>query len=173
EERPVAPAELLRSLEVAARRQVHALALNRLDEEEGDVLRAQRALERVEVAEGDAVEAGQERLEARGELVVAVRRQGAERQPVEAVIGRDDARTLRRRAAELQRGLDRLGAARGEEHAAESVRRPLEERLGEQTGQGRDAQREHPRRVELERLDEGGADAGVVAADVVHAEAAE
>jgi hypothetical protein len=72
EERPVAPAKLLRSLEVAVRRQVDALALQGLDEEERDVLAPQLLLERVEVAERDTVETREERLEARRELVVAV-----------------------------------------------------------------------------------------------------
>ena len=97
EERPVAAAELLRALEVAGRRQVHALPLHRLDEEDGDVLAAQLGLERVEVAERHLREAGQQRLEARRELGVAVRRERAEREPVEAVLGRDDARRGRSR----------------------------------------------------------------------------
>ena len=84
EERAVAAAELLRALEVARRRQVHALALDRLDEEDGDVLAAQLLLERVEVAERHALEAGQQRPEPVGELGVPVRRERAERQPVEA-----------------------------------------------------------------------------------------
>ena len=45
EERPVAPAELLRAFEIARRRQVHALALDRLDDEERDVLAEQLTLE--------------------------------------------------------------------------------------------------------------------------------
>ena len=65
EERAVPPAERLRALEVAGRRQMHALALDRLDEEERDVLAAQLLLERVEVAERHPVEAGQQRTEAR------------------------------------------------------------------------------------------------------------
>ena len=51
EERAVATAERLRAFEVARRRQVHALALHRLDQEQRDVLGPQLALERVEVAE--------------------------------------------------------------------------------------------------------------------------
>ena len=65
EERPVPAAERLRALEVAGRRQVHALPLDRLDEEERDVLAAQLPLERVEVAERHAVEAGEQRPEPR------------------------------------------------------------------------------------------------------------
>ena len=92
EERPVAAAELLRALEVAGRRQVDAFPLDRLDEEDGDVLALQLLLERGEIAERDAAEAGQERLEAVGELGAAVRGERAEREAVEAVVARDDAR---------------------------------------------------------------------------------
>src|SRR4029078_876906 len=51
EERPVAMAELLRAFEIAVRRQVHALPLNRLDEEDRHVFVAQLALEGIQVAE--------------------------------------------------------------------------------------------------------------------------
>ena len=62
EERAVRAAERLCALEVAGRRQVHALPLDRLDEEEARRLRCCSCLlERVEVAEGHAVEAGQQR----------------------------------------------------------------------------------------------------------------
>ena len=144
EERAVAAAELLRALEVAGGRQVDALALDRLDEEHRDVLALQLALERLELAERHAVEAGQERAEAVGELRVAVRRERAEREPVEPVVGRDDARALRRGAAELERRLDRFGAAAREEAALEPRRRAREELLREQSGERRDAEREHP-----------------------------
>src|SRR5581483_6510075 len=110
EERAVLPAERLRALEVAVRREVDPLALDRLDDEDGDVLALQLILERDEVAEGHALESGQERLKPRRELVVPVRRQGAEREAVEGVVGGDDARALRRGAAELEGGLVRLGA---------------------------------------------------------------
>jgi len=63
EERPVAAAELLRPLEITVRRQVHALALDRLDEEKGDVLAPQLVLESMEVAERDLREPGQQRPE--------------------------------------------------------------------------------------------------------------
>src|SRR5262249_6669533 len=103
----------------------------RLDEEQCDVFGAQLRLERVEVAERHAVEVGEQRAEARRELGVAVRRQRAERQPVEAVVGGEDAAPLRRGAAELKRRLDRLRAGPREEDAIEPRRRALEERLGE------------------------------------------
>ena len=133
----------------------------------------QLRLERVEVAERHPVEAREQRLEARRELRVAVRAERAEREPVEAVVGGDDARALRRCAAELERRLVRLGAGAREEAALDARRRAREQRVGEQPGERGDAHREHPGRVELERFDQRGADAAVVAADVVHPESAE
>ena len=56
EERPVAAAELLGALEEARRRQVHALALEGLDDEDRDVLAAQLVLEPGEISEGNARE---------------------------------------------------------------------------------------------------------------------
>ena len=63
EERPVAPAELLRALEVAGLGQVDAVALHRLDDEERDVLAAQLGLEPLEIVERDERHARQQRLE--------------------------------------------------------------------------------------------------------------
>ncbi len=91
EERPVAAAELLRALEVAVRRQVDALSLDGLDEEERDVLGGQLQLERREVAPRDLLEAGQQRPEARRPLGVRVRGERPERQAVEPVLGRQNA----------------------------------------------------------------------------------
>jgi hypothetical protein len=76
-------------------------------------------------------------------------------------------------AAELERRFDRLGAAAREEAAFDAPAGDTDQLLGEQAGQERRPHREHPRRVERERLDERGADARVVAADVVHPEPAE
>ena len=79
----------------------------------------------------------------------------------------------RRRAAELERRLDRLGAAVREEHALEPRRGAAQELLGEQRRQRRGAELHRAGQVELERLDERRAHARVVAADVEHPEAAE
>src|SRR6266542_781263 len=102
---------------------MYTLPLDRLDEEERHVLAAQLLLERVEIAERHPVEPGQQRPEAGGELVVAVRRERAEREAVEAVLGGEHSGALRRGAAELQRGLDGLGAGAREEHPFEPCRR--------------------------------------------------
>ena len=92
---------------------------------------------------------------------------------MEAALRGEHARALRRGAAELERRLDRLGTGAREEHALEARRRSLEQCLGEQAGEGGDAELHGAGCLELERLDERGADARVVAADVVHPKAAE
>ncbi len=102
EQRAVAAAELLRGLQVSGRWQMHALSLYRLDEEDGDILPPQLRLEHIELTEGDACEAGKQRAEAPSELGVAVRRERAERQAVEAVVGGDDPLTPCRGATELE-----------------------------------------------------------------------
>ena len=173
EERPVAAAELLRSREVAVRRQVDALALHRLDEEERHVLAPQFGLERLEVAERNLLAPGQQRLEARLELLVAVHRGCAERQSVETVLGGEDARASGRRAPELDCRLDRLAAGAREQAALDSAAGEPGQRLGEQAGEQRRPQREHPRRLERERLGEGRANPRVVPAGAVHPEAPE
>ena len=112
EERLIPAAQLLRSFQVAGRRQVDAVALYRLEQEQSHVLAAQLALERVEIAEGNVGEPGQKWTEALDEMRAAVRGERAECQSVETVHGRQHARASRRGAAELERGLDgfRAGA---------------------------------------------------------------
>ena len=173
EERPVLPTERLRAFEIAGRRQMHALPLDRLDEEQRNVFALQLLFECIEVSERHALEAGKERPEPRGELGVAVRRERTERQAVEAVVDREHARAFRRCAAELERRLDRLGAGAREEHPLEPGRRACQQRLGEESRQRGDAELHGAGRVELERLDQRRPNARVVAADVVHPEAAE
>ena len=173
EERPVAAAELLRAFEIAVRRQVHALPLNRLDEEDRYVFAAQLALEGVQVAERNLREPRQQRTEALDEVRVAVRRERTERQPVKCVVGRDHTRAPRRGAPELQRCLDGLGSGAGEEHALESRRRALEQLFRQQSGQEGHTELDRAGGVELERLDQRRANPRVVPPDIEHPEAAE
>ena len=173
EERPVAAAELLGALEVAVRRQVHALPLDGLDDEERHVLRRELALERLEVADRHLREAGQQRAEPVAELGRGRRGERAEREPVEAVLRREHARAAGRGAAELDRGLDRLRAGAREDHLAERGGRTAQELLGQQRRERVDAELHRARALKLERLDQRLADARVVAAHVEHPEAAE
>ena len=173
EERAVAAAELLRAGEVAVGGQDHALAEDRLDDEHRDVLAAQLGLERVEVVERHAGDPREVRAEAVGERRLAVDRQRAERQPVEGVLDADDALPLRRRAAELDRRLDRLGAAVREQRLPDRRGRAADELLGEQRRHRRHAHLRRVRGLDLHRLGEPVADARVVPPDVEHPEAAE
>ena len=67
EERAVASAEELGSLEVSRIGHDSALALDRLDQEQGDVLSAQLLLEGLEIVERHGREPGQQRPEPSGE----------------------------------------------------------------------------------------------------------
>ena len=84
-----------------------------------------------------------------------------------------DPAALRRRAAELQCCLDRLGPGARELHALEPGGNAGEQRLGEQPRQRGRAELDGAGQLELERLDQRVANARVVPADVEHPEAAE
>ena len=92
EERAVVVTQLGRGAEVAVGRDEHALALDRLDDERGDVARlgSSRA-QRVEVAERHRRAAGEQLAEAIAELLAAVERERAGGQAVERVVGEEHA----------------------------------------------------------------------------------
>ena len=114
EQRAVLAAGRLGAGEIAVGRQVDALALDRLDDEGGDVARARAPPAAPSRSpNGTALAAGQERPEALAEVLVAVERERAEREAVEGVLGEEDPRSPGRRARELDRALDRLGAGVG------------------------------------------------------------
>ena len=94
-------------------------------------------LQALEVAERNALAAGQQRAEALLEELVADQRQRPERDAVEAAVAGDQPRPAGRRARELHRRVDRLGAGAREEHGVEPARQALRERLGEHAGQRR------------------------------------
>ncbi len=129
------------------------MADDRLDDEERDVLGAQRGLERVEVVERDAREAraasGSKRSEKAGSPVAE---SAPSVSPWKPRSTETHARAPGRRAADLDRGLDRLGARAREQDAPEARGRAPQQLLGEDRAQRVDAERELPRRVELERL---------------------
>ena len=127
-------AKLLRLLGVAVWRHVHALALNRLDEEAGHFATVELAFQGIEVAERHRVAARQQRLEALPELRVAVDRQRAEREPVETVVAIQDPRAAGGASGELERRLHRLGAGARQHHAVERRRRPRDQLLCQHSG---------------------------------------
>ena len=155
------------------RRQVRALALNGLQHDQRDVLARELALHRVEIVPGHLLAPGQERLEARGELGVAVDRERTQRQPVKTVLRRDHPRPPRRRAPQLDRRLDSLGARAREKHLAQARRGAREQRLRQQPGQRRDAELDRVRHLELHRLHQGRSHPRVVPPHVEHPEAAQ
>ena len=170
EHRPGLAAGGLRALEIARRWQVDALALDRLDDERGDVARRELRAQRVEVAERDLVAARHQRAEPLAELRVAVDRQGAGRQAMERVVAVEDPRAPGRAARELDRGLDRLGARVGVDDRVEPGGGARHELLGQHARQQRQAHRGERRRVGHERGDQLLAHAGVIAAQREHPE---
>ncbi len=173
EQCPVAAAQSLRALQVARLRQVHALALHRLGEEDGDVLALQLRLQRLEVVLRHAGESEQQRLERIAELGRTAGRERADREPVERVLQGDDPGAAGRRASHLQRGLDGFGARAREQHPLQPAGQPCEQRLGKLARERRYAELHRAGRLALQRLHERGPHPGVVAADGEHPEAAE
>ena len=118
-------------LEVAVGRDDHAgLALDRLDQERDRVV-VERRLERLEVAERDALEAGRERPEAgrvatgssENETIVVVRPWKLPRQTtIFARSGRDPLDLVAPLPGRLDRGLDRLGAGVHRQHPLRASR---------------------------------------------------
>ncbi len=101
EERSVRSAELLSLSPVLRRGHVDALALDGLDDEGGDVAVLQRTAQGLEVAEGYGLGAGEELTEALTEFGPTVEREGARGQPVERVLGEENAGPLGGLAGEL------------------------------------------------------------------------
>ena len=97
-----------------------ALALDRLDQD-GAGLRADRGLDRFQVAELDIVEAFERRAETFEIFLISSRRDGGDGAPVERALEGDDAEFFRmsaRRlifARRLDRAFDGFGAGIGEE----------------------------------------------------------
>src|SRR6185312_7655111 len=172
-ERAVSPAKLLRAFQIAGRRDVHSLSLHGLDEKERDLLGTERSVECVEVAERNRREPRQERPKAFDEMAIAARREGTEREPVEGLLRRDDARPAGRGAPELERRFDCLGARAREQDSRQSCGRPLQQLFGKESRQQRDAELDRSGSVELERLDKRRADPGIVPPGVEHPEAPE
>ncbi len=133
QQRPVLVQQRGRLAEEPGGRHHHAMPLHRLDDHRGYVTPPQLRGERVQVAEGD-LRVGQQRPEPAAELLRAVHRERPGGQPVERVARVNDPPATGRVPRELQRGLDRLGAAVAEEHPVQARRlgqQPLREQPGD------------------------------------------
>ena len=151
---------------------VDALALDRLDDEGGDLARRQRLLQRGEIVERDRRAARQQRLEAGAEIGIVGQRQRAVGQAVKGVGAIDDAGPAGGAARELDRGLDAFGAGIGEEHLVE-IGHEFEQPLGQHAGQGRDVELHEIGQVAVEHALQGLAQRRMVAADRKNAKAAQ
>ena len=94
-------AKPLGGLKVSLRRQVHALALDRLDHECSDVAAFELARQRLLIAEGRRIARGRERPEAVPELGVAVERERTKGEAVEGMLGVEEPRPAGGRAGDL------------------------------------------------------------------------
>src|ERR1700722_17817554 len=171
QQRAVLAAQLLGRAPVLRRRAVHALALDRLDDERRDVVAAQLLLKRIEIAEGHRFGFRQQRAEALAELLAAVERERAGGEAVEGVLSEEDLGALSGLAGELDGRLDRLGARVAEEGTGDACVRPPDELLGQQARKQRAVHLDHVRQVEVQCLMQRGLDRRVTAAEGVHAEA--
>ncbi len=107
EQRPVAAAERLHTFEITGIRQDDPFPLQRLEQDERDILLPQFRLERVEVVEGHLREFRQQRPETVGELGIPVRREGSRASDRGTRrFGGDDAAASARCTTELDRRLD-------------------------------------------------------------------
>jgi hypothetical protein len=164
EERAVLVAQASGLAEVVVAGQVHAVALDGLDDEGRDVVGPEHPLERLEVVEGDAVGVGEQRPEPLAEDLVAVERERPHGEPVERVLAVHQPRAARRVARELDGGLDRLRARVAEEHLVEAAGHGGQEALGQDAGQQRHVHLHHAREICLEHLAQCRHDGRVVPA---------
>ncbi len=118
---------------------VDALALDRLDDEGGDLARRQRLLERGEIVERDRGASGQQRLEAAAEIGIVGQRQRAVGQAVIGVRAIDDAGPAGGAAGELDRRFDAFRAGIGEKHLVQ-IWHIFKQAFGEHAGQRRNIQ---------------------------------
>ena len=132
----------------------------------------QRALEREQVVVRDAQALRQQRLKAFAENVVAIERQRAVAQTMEGMFAIDDPGPPGRRTGELDGRLDRFRAGIGKEHLVE-IGHPLQEPLGQNSGQHRHVELHQVGQVAVEHAFERLAHVRMIAADREHAEAAE
>jgi hypothetical protein len=130
EHRAVAPTQLLGALQISRRREHHHAALDRLNDEGGDIPPAQLCLQAREIAERNALAVGQQRAEAILEELVTDQRERAQRDAVKAVVAGHQPRSTRRGPRELHRCVHGLGARAREEHGIERRRQALRQCLG-------------------------------------------
>ena len=173
EERAVTGARPLRRKQVIVVSDEDPLALDRLEHEGGDVTLLELAIEGREITTGDRVAAGDERIEAVAEMMIAVQRQRAVCQTVKSVITVEDPWTPRGAVRVLDRGLDAFGSGAREVDRVEARRDLLLQLLREQSGEQRRIHLDEGRRLGLHELAESLTHHRMIASDVEDAVAGE
>ncbi|CAM5269625.1 hypothetical protein SFIMM107S_07527 [Streptomyces griseus] len=163
--------QLLGLPQIAGRRGVHALALDRLDDQRRDIAPLQLAAQRVQIAERHG-RVGEQRGEPVAEAALPVDRQGSGGEPVEGVVAVEDPGLPGGVPGELQRRLDRFRTAVPEENAVQ-VRAVGQQLLGEQSGQRLAVEAGEVGQLGVQDVVQGLPDDGVVAAQAHDAEAGE
>ena len=151
---------------------MHALALDRLDDEGRDIAPAQRVLERGQIVERNSRAIAEQRLEPLLENLIAIQRKRAEGQPVKGVFAGQDFRAPGRRTCELDRRLDRLGAGIGKEHLVE-IGRLRQQPLRQNARERRNVHLDQIGQFGVENAFQRGPQGRMIAADAEHAEAAQ
>ena len=172
QQRPVFAAEGCRIGQEGVVRNVHALALNGLEDEGRVLARGQRPLQLGDVVERDARAVRQQRLEAGAEILVVGQRQRAVGQAVIGVAHIQNAGAAGRAAREFDGGLDALRPRIGEERLLQ-IGHELHQLFGQQARQHRHVHLHEIRKVAVQNAGQRLAQGRVIAADREHAEAAQ
>ena len=139
EQRAVFAAERGRARQKLIGGHVDALALDRLDDEGGNLARRQRLLQRGEIVERDRRAARQQRLEAAAEIRIVRQRQRAIGQAVEGVRAVHDAGPAGGAAGELDRGFDTFRAGIGKKHLVQ-IGHVFQQPFGQHAGERRNVE---------------------------------
>ncbi len=174
EERAVFFAERLDGCQVVGRRRNDAgLALERLEDDGGDLVLAEGGIERGEIAEGNLVGLWEQRTESFLPEVVAHQGERSAGKAVEGAFGVDDAVAAGEDAGELDDGFDALAAGAAEEGLGEVRTGERGEALRKSAGGVGDVALQHGGAGGLQLANERIDDIGVIVPGVVDAVAGE
>ena len=172
EQRAVLPAERGGARQEFVGGHVDALALDRLDDEGGDLARRQRLLQRCEIVKRDRRAPRQQRLEAGAEIGIVGQRQRAVGQAVKGMGAIDDAGPAGGAAGELDRGFDAFRAGIGKEHLVQ-IGHEFQQAFGQHAGQRRNVELHEVGQVAVEHALQGLAQRRMIPANRKNAKTAQ